>query len=143
MNRNRGANRGQVALHRPQEIAVLVFIALLVVAGVAFAHHSTANFDRTREQTVTGKVTYFGFTNPHSFFDMDVVNPKTGKSEPYKVFTAGRVLLTRYDWKVDDMKSGDTVTVTGYPDRKDPHFMYLSSVKFASGKVWERRQIPD
>lgn len=116
---------------------------LLVMAGAALAHHSTANFDRTREQTLTGTVTYFGFTNPHSFFDLDVVNPDTGKTEAYKVFTAGRVLLVRYDWKAGDMKAGDKVTVTGYPDRQDPHFMYLSRIVFASGKTWERGQIPD
>lgn len=117
--------------------------ALLAVAGLAFAHHSTANFDRTKEQTVTGTVTYFGFTNPHSFIDLDVVNAQTGKAEPYKVFTAGRVLLVRYDWKAEDMKAGDKVTITGYPDRQDPRFRYLSRIQFASGKVWERGQIPD
>ncbi len=122
--------------------ALLCAALLLAMAGVAFAHHSTANFDRTKEQTITGTVTYFGFTNPHSFFDVDVVNA-AGKTEPYKVFTAGRVLLVRYDWKASDMKPGDKVTVTGYPDRDDPHFMYLSRVEFASGKVWERGQIPD
>ena len=119
----------------------LLCAALLLAAGAALAHHSTANFDRTKEETITGTVTYFGFTNPHSFFDVDVVT--AGKTEPYKVFTAGRVLLVRYDWKLEDMKAGDKVTVTGYPDRKDPHFMYLSRVVFASGKVWERSHIPD
>jgi Family of unknown function (DUF6152) len=122
---------------------VLCAALLLAMTGVALAHHSTANFDRTKEQTITGTVTYFGFTNPHSFFDLDVVDATTGKTEPFKVFTAGRVLLVRYDWKSEDMKAGDKVTVTGYPDRKDPHFMYLSRVVFASGKVWERGQIPD
>jgi hypothetical protein len=117
--------------------------ALLATASLAIAHHSTANFDRARQQSVTGTVTYFGFTNPHSFIDLDVTNAQTGKAEPYKVFTAGRVLLVRYDWKPDDMKAGDKVTITGYPDRKDPHFMYLSRIEFASGKVWERGQIPD
>ena len=117
---------------------------LLVLAGVAAAHHSTANFDRSKEQTITGTVSYFGFTNPHSFIDIDVLNAATGKTEPYKVFAAGRVLLVRYDWKPDDVKSGDRVTVTGYPDRDNPHFIYLSSITFASGKVWVRgQQIPD
>jgi hypothetical protein len=117
---------------------------LLVLAGVAAAHHSTANFDRSKEQTITGTVSYFGFTNPHSFIDIDVVNADTGKTEPYKVFAAGRVLLVRYNWKPDDVKFGDKVTVTGYPDRQNPHFIYLASITFASGKVWVRgEQIPD
>ncbi|MEP7313838.1 MAG: DUF6152 family protein [Pseudomonadota bacterium] len=118
-------------------------ILLSVITGVAYAHHSTANFDRTRLQTITGTVKYFGFTNPHSYIDMSAPNPVTGKTEDFKVFAAGRVLLVRYDWKVSDLKAGDIVKVSGYPDRKDPHFMYLAKVTFASGKVWERSNIPD
>lgn len=115
----------------------------LAVASLAFAHHSTANFDRTREQTVTGVVTYFGFTNPHSFIDLNGA-VEGGAVEPYKVFAPGRVLLVRYDWLPNDLKAGDTVTITGYPDRKDPHFMYLSRITFASGKVWKRdERIPE
>ena len=119
----------------------IVLLALL--PGAAGAHHSTANFDRTKVQTIQGTVKYFGFTNPHSYIDMTATNPATGKVEAFKVFAAGRVLLVRYDWKVSDLKAGDIVKVTGYPDRKDPHFMYLASVTFASGKVWERSNIPD
>jgi hypothetical protein len=114
-----------------------------LLPAIALAHHSTANFDHSQQQTVTGKVAYFGFTNPHSFIDLEVGNARSGKAEPYKVFTAGRVLLVRYDWKIGDLKAGDTVSITGYPDRKDPHFMYLSKVTFASGKVWQRDKIPD
>jgi hypothetical protein len=89
-------------------------------------------------------VTYFGFTNPHSFIDLDVAATSGAQAEPYKVFTPGRVLLVRYDWKLADLKPGDTVKITGYPDRKDPHFMYLARITFASGKVWERsKQIPE
>jgi hypothetical protein len=121
----------------------LVAPLLLLAAAAASAHHSTANFDRTKEQTITGTVSYFGFTNPHSFIDLDVPDA-SGKTEPYKVFTPGRVLLMRYDWKPGDLKAGDKVTITGNPDRKDHHFMYLLKVKFANGKEWVRSaQIPE
>jgi len=116
---------------------------LLLVAGGASAHHSTANFDHSKEQTITGVVSYFGFTNPHSYLDLQV-RDASGKDEAYKVFAPGRVLLVRYDWLLADLKSGDTVTVMGYPDRQDPHFMYLARITFASGKVWQRDQrIPE
>jgi hypothetical protein len=117
---------------------------LIALGGIAEAHHSTANFDQTKEQTISGTVSYFGFTNPHSFIDLDAALEVGGKAEAYKVFTPGRVLLVRYDWKLTDLKPGDTVKITGYPDRKDPHFMYLARITFASGKVWERsKQIPE
>lgn len=126
------------------KLAPALLAVVLASGGVADAHHSTANFDQTKEQTIAGTVSYFGFTNPHSFIDVEVAPASGGKAEPFKVFTPGRVLLVRYDWKVGDLKPGDTVTITGYPDRKDPHFMYLAKITFASGKVWERsKQIPE
>ena len=124
----------------PQRIVALCLIWL--AAAAAQAHHSTANFDRNQVVTITGTVTYFAFTNPHSFFDIEVTDDK-GTKVPHKVFAAGRVLLARYDWKPTDLKAGDKITVSGYPDRKDPTFMYLSRIVFASGKVWERTNIPD
>ena len=51
------------------------FLLVLGSVGAALAHHSTANFDRTKETTITGTVSYFGFTNPHSFIDVDVDLP--------------------------------------------------------------------
>ena len=68
----------------------------------------------------------------------------TGKTEPYKVFAPGRVLLVRYDWKPSDMKSGDTVTVVGNPDRKDPHFMYSEAHRVRGRQgLGAEQQIPD
>ncbi|RYZ64398.1 MAG: hypothetical protein EOP08_09075 [Proteobacteria bacterium] len=123
----------------------LLSLSLLLTAPLAVAHHSTANFDQTKEQTITGVVSYFAFTNPHSYIDLEATaDPQSGKAEPYKVFAPGRVLLIRYDWLLPDLKAGDKVTITGAPDRKDPHFMYLKSITFASGKVWQRsQQIPE
>jgi hypothetical protein len=124
-------------------IARLFLPLLLLLATAATAHHSTANFDRTRQESVTGTVKFFGFTNPHSFIDLDVTDAK-GKTEQHKVFLPGRVLLTRYNWKPGDLKAGDKVTITGNPDRKDARFIYLLRVKFASGKEWERsKEIPE
>jgi hypothetical protein len=121
-----------------------VLLAGLLVTGATSAHHSTANFDQKKEQTISGTVTYFGFTNPHSFIDLEAPDAQTGAAAPYKVFAPGRVLLVRYDWLPTDLKAGDKVTITGYPDRKDPHFMYLARITFASGKVWQRSsQIPE
>ena len=121
---------------------IVAMCLVWLAAASAQAHHSTANFDRNQVVTITGTVTYFAFTNPHSFFDIEVTDDK-GNKVPHKVFAAGRVLLARYDWKPTDLKAGDKITVSGYPDRKDPTFMYLSRIVFASGKVWERTNIPD
>ena len=112
----------------------------LAAAAPASAHHSTANFDMTKSGTVTGKVTYISFTNPHSFFDLDVVG-KNGVVQHYKVFTLAKVVMLRNEWKAGDLKVGDTVTVTGNPDRKDASYVYLRKIVFASGQTWSQDRI--
>lgn len=114
-----------------------VVIAALGASMPARPHHSTANFDFSKSDTVSGTVQYFSFTNPHSFIDLQVVDG-TGAQHAYKIFTVARVVMTRTGWAVEDLKAGDKITVTGSPDRKSPEFMYLSKVVFASGKIWER-----
>ena len=104
------------------------------------AHHSTANFDMTKTTTVTGTVTYFAFTNPHSYFDMDVPDKK-GTVRHYKIFTVAKVVMTRNGWTLGDLKAGDKVTVLGNPDRKEPGYMYLQKITFASGKEWTRDRV--
>jgi hypothetical protein len=119
-----------------------LMVAALCMSLGASAHHSTANFDRTTESTVTGVVKYFGFTNPHSFIDLEVKNAG-GELQPYKIFTVGKVLMVRYGWMPEDVKPGDQVIITGNPDKKDPTYMYLTKIVFASGKTWTRGTIPD
>lgn len=109
----------------------------LAISGAARAHHSVANFDFGKSSTVTGTVTYFSFTNPHSFIDMEVEDA-AGVKHPYKFFTVARVVMMRTGWAVEDLKAGDKVTVTGSPDRKDSAFLYLNRIVFASGKTWDR-----
>jgi hypothetical protein len=117
-------------------VAALSALAL-GLAPLAPAHHSVANFDFTKSATVTGTVTYFSFTNPHSFIDMKVKDAK-GVERDYKLFTVARVVMLRTGWAQDDLKPGDHVKVTGSPDRNTPEFMYLNQIVFASGKVWNR-----
>ncbi len=116
-------------------VACMAVIAL-GMAMPAIPHHSVANFDFTKSATVTGTVQYFSFTNPHSFIDLEVPDA-SGKPQPYKIFTVARVVMMRTGWAVSDLKAGDKVTITGSPDRKNPGFMYLSRIVFASGKAWD------
>src|SRR5688572_19200166 len=121
-------------------------VLLLTAAGVAMtssvsAHHSTANFDMTSVRTVTGVVTYFAFTNPHSYIDIDV--EENGTKRKAKVFTVAKLLMKRYGWVEGDCKPGDMVTVTGNPDRKNPDYLYLRKIVFAGGKTWTRDTVPD
>jgi Family of unknown function (DUF6152) len=120
----------------------IVAVLLAVFAVCAQAHHSTANFDHTKTVTLHGVVKYFAFTNPHSYMELQVKN-KAGEMQIYKVFTVGKVLMKRYGWTDKDVTAGDTVTVSGNPDRHNAQYLYLTNIVFASGKTWSRGTIPD
>lgn len=114
----------------------LLAFVLLVVAGSALAHHSVSNFDFDKSVTVSGKVTYFSFTNPHSFIDI-----KINESTSWKVFATSKVVLQRYGWTPSSVKVDDTITVTGHPDKLKPNEMYLTKIKFANGTEWLRSSV--
>jgi lysyl-tRNA synthetase class II len=113
---------------------------VLLLAGSAFAHHSVSNFDFDKSVTVSGNVKYFSFTNPHSFIDIEVKDEK-GAVSTWKVFATSKVVLQRYGWSPSSVKVGDTITVTGHPDKTKPREMYLTKIKFANGKEWLRSSI--
>jgi hypothetical protein len=115
-------------------------LLVLLFATSAFAHHSVSNFDFDKNVTVSGNVTYFSFTNPHSFIDMQVKDAK-GTMIAWKVFATSKVVLQRYGWTPASVKAGDAITVTGHPDKLKPQEMYLTKIKFANGKEWLRSSI--
>jgi len=117
----------------------LAVFALLFAAG-AIAHHSVSNFDFDKSVTVNGSVTYFSFTNPHSFIDIKAKDEK-GVETMWKVFATSKVVLQRYGWTPSSVKAGDVITVTGHPDKTKPQEMYLTKIKFANGTEWLRSSI--
>ena len=118
-----------------------LFLALVLLGtAAANAHHSVSNFDFEKDVTVTGTALYFSFTNPHSFIDMESKDVAS-KVTPWKVFATSKVVLQRYGWNPSSVKVGDTITVTGHPDKTKPSEMYLTKIKFANGKEWLRSSV--
>jgi hypothetical protein len=90
-------------------------IGLMVLAVVpVLAHHSfSAEFDASKSVNFTGTVTKVEWTNPHSWFYIDVKDPETGKVENWGFETGNPVALLRQGWTRDTMKIGMVVTVEG------------------------------
>ncbi len=102
--------------------------------GQALAHHSFAMFDRGREMVLTGTVHEFQWTNPHSFIELEVVDPQSGL-QTYAIEMNSPNNLTRQGWKSSSLKAGDKVVLTMNPLRDGSRGGLFVAVQLPDGRV--------
>ena len=109
-------------------------MAVLFVTIPVMAHHSFgAEYDVTKPLTLTGVVTKVEWTNPHSYFYVDVKDA-AGKVTNWKFEGYPPSVLTRTGWKKDvTMKVGDKVTVFGWHARDGSNLAHSREVTLAGG----------
>jgi hypothetical protein len=109
-----------MSIHRDFKIAAA---ASLLAAMPVLAHHSfQAEYDENKLVSVNGKVTKVVWSNPHVLLHMDVRDNK-GKVSDWEMELASPNGLLRQGWKVDSLKPGDQVTVSGYAARDGSHLL--------------------
>jgi Family of unknown function (DUF6152) len=110
-----------------------LFMGLLAVAGVAFAHHGTANYDTAKTVTVKGPVTDFQFINPHVLIFLDGKD-ETGKADKWQGELTSPNRLSRVGWTKSSLKPGDIITISGYPTKSGSPEIWIQKVVLASGE---------
>ncbi len=119
----------------PRRIGLgLLVAALLSGGGPALAHHSFAMFDMSQEKTVSGTVTDFQWTNPHSWIWLEVPTP-SGVSEQWGVEGMSPNFLERRGWSKNTLKVGDKVTVVIHPVKNGGKGGSFVKVTLPDGKV--------
>jgi hypothetical protein len=112
--------------------------ALLLMGTGVVAHHSSAGIDRTKTVVLTGTVRQFGWTNPHSWMEVDVPDQKGG-TVTWKVEMTSPAYLVRAGWKSTTVKQGDEVKVTVRPLRDgSPGGLFVSAL-LADGRTLTER----
>ena len=103
-----------------------LLIALLAISGGRLsAHHSFAVFDMTQEKTISGVVSKFEWTNPHTFIFVDVPNDK-GVVETWAIEGMSPNYLGRRGWSKNSVKPGEKITVSVRPLKEGkPGGMFL------------------
>ncbi|MDP9113573.1 MAG: DUF6152 family protein [Acidobacteriota bacterium] len=112
-----------------------VIAGLLLVALPTLAHHSfQAEYDENKLVTVSGTVTKVAWTNPHVMLNMDV-REASGKVANWQMELASPNGLLRQGWRVDSLKPGDQVMVSGYAARDGSHLVNARRVTLG-GKAY-------
>ena len=114
-------------------VAIAAAVAVSGAAAPAFAHHSFAMFDRTKEMTLVGTVKEFQWTNPHSWIQVNV--PTNGKVVEWSIEGGSPNGLARRGWTRNSLKPGDKVKVTMHPLKDGSKGGSFVRAEFADGKV--------
>jgi Family of unknown function (DUF6152) len=108
-------------------------IGLLAIAGAAYAHHGTANYDTNKTISVKGVVSGFDFVNPHVQIFWEAKDD-SGTVQKWQGELTSPNRLSRVGWTKSSIKVGDTITIGGYPTKSGSHEIWIQKVTLASGE---------
>jgi hypothetical protein len=120
----------------------------LLLAGQVQAHHSFAtHYDSSNIVEVSGVLSDVKMRNPHSFFEVDVIN-ENGETETWEVEAHAVPVLRRIGITRDTLKVGDAVTIRGPRSRRpDKLLLFGAQITTDRGEAFEMldsiRRAPD
>jgi hypothetical protein len=99
------------------------------------AHHSfAAEFDGSKAIRLKGKLTKIEWTNPHSYFYMDVTDDN-GAVANWSCEAGSPGALSRRGFKRGDIKLGDTIIVDGYRAKDGSRLVDARRVTLPDGRI--------
>jgi hypothetical protein len=111
----------------------LALAAALIAATPALAHHGTAQYDFTRDVTLTGTVKAYDFMSPHIWLTLEA--PRAGRAADWSLEGPPPAYAIPRGWKADSLKPGQTVTVVMSPLRDGSAGGIILTVAEPGGKV--------
>jgi len=115
---------------------VLTILAVGMAAFVApvSAHHSfAAEFDGSKAIRLVGKLTKVDWSNPHTYFYLDVKDDR-GKVVNWACEGGGPGALSRRGLAKGDLKLGDTIVVDGYRAKDGSNLVDARRVTLPDGR---------
>jgi len=119
------------------KIGLVTKTALLISVAATLpllAHHSfAAEFDASKAIRLNGTLTKTEWTNPHSYFYVDVKDEK-GNEQNWACEGAGPGSLSRRGFKRGDIKIGDPLVVDGYRAKDGSRLIDARRVTLPDGR---------
>src|SRR5262245_1763063 len=115
----------------------LLFTTILLVVPVrTSAHHSvSAEFDGSRRIVLTGTITKVAWLNPHTFFYVDVRDPKGGNVVNWACELGSPNMLLALGWTQTTLKVGMTISFTGTLARDGSHKVIAKNIVADGSKL--------
>jgi hypothetical protein len=118
------------------KLGIVVGIAIGLATSVVpvSAHHSfAAEFDGSKAVRLVGKLTKVDWSNPHTYFYLDVRDDK-GKTANWACEGGGPGALSRRGLAKGDLKLGDTIVVDGYRAKDGSNLVDARRVTLPDGR---------
>ena len=113
--------------------AVITILALAFGMRVSGHHSFAAEFDASKAIRLTGTLTKVEWTNPHTYFYIDV-SDADGKVVNWGMEMGSPNGLMRQGWSRNSLKIGDEIIVEGSQAKDGSTIANARSVTLASGQ---------
>ncbi|MFN2387030.1 MAG: DUF6152 family protein [Thermoanaerobaculia bacterium] len=113
----------------------LAWSAFWIVASFALAHHGWSDYDESKTLNLTGVIQESTYGSPHGTLRLQVSGENAAT---WLCILAPPSRMTRRGLSAEMLKLGTTVSVTGYPHRKEAGEMRAERIT-AEGKTVELR----
>ncbi len=107
-------------------------VMALLVASVAFAHHSFAMFNMQQDLELQGVAKSFSWESPHSWLQV-MVKDASGQPVEWSIEMGAPNMLYKRGLRAASVKAGDKVTLVVHPLRDGRPGGSLVSVVLADG----------
>jgi Family of unknown function (DUF6152) len=121
-------NRGVLGL------AIVVGVVLLTSMSARAHHAFAAEFDATKPIRVEGTIVKVQWTNPHSWFFIDVKGAD-GQIQHWAFEGGGPYALIHRGFTKDYLKPGTAVVVEGFLAKGVPYRANARSIKYPDGRT--------
>ena len=116
------------------KVTWVIVVAAAVAAPMAAHHSFAAEFDASKSVRLTGALTKVEWTNPHSYFYVDVKD-ENGVVANWACEGAAPGVFSRRGLKRTDIKVGDILIVDGYRAKDGSRLIDARLVTLPGGRI--------